>query len=205
MAERNPITPGMTFGYLTVLSRRPRFIVCRCICGVVKEFRIDHLKYGLSRSCGCRKGELLTQSKTRHGQSIGAETPEYKAWSGVIARCENQRNRSYANYGGRGIRVCRRWRESFEAFYEDMGPRPSNSHSIDRIDVNGDYEPSNCRWATRLVQGRNRRCVIQITHRGETLTIPEWSERTGLKPSTIRFRYMKGWPAERVLSPQLLR
>jgi hypothetical protein len=130
-----------------------------------------------------------------HGLS---KTQEYKSWNGLVYRCEHDRS---GNYGARGIRVCRRWRNSFLAFLEDMWHAPSPLHSIDRIDVNGNYEPSNCRWATRTQQARNTRSNTYLTHDGHSLTIAEWSEVTGIKPATICTRiYNYGWPIPKALT-----
>lgn len=132
----------------------------------------------------------------KHGMR---NTPEYQAWVSMIARTSNERWRDYHRYGGRGIRVCGRWRESFEAFYVDVGPRPSPEHSLDRIDVDGHYEPGNVRWATRVEQGRNKRNNRLVTSGGETASLAEWAARVGLRPGTIRMRLERGWPVERAL------
>ena len=120
----------------------------------------------------------------------------------MIRRCTVPGVVGYAEYGGRGITVCARWLESFDAFLEDMGPRPSDEHSLDRWpDREGGYEPGNCRWATREEQGRNTRANRRLTHGGETLTVVEWSERTGVPDHTIRNRLKQGLPVEGVLAP----
>jgi hypothetical protein len=107
---------------------------------------------------------------------------------------------SYENYGGRGITVCDRWRDSFVAFYEDMGERPSPKHSIDRIDSNGNYEPGNCRWATPKQQMNNRRANRMITIDGETLSLQKWADRSGINRSTIYSRVGHGWPLDKAVS-----
>lgn len=109
-------------------------------------------------------------------------------------RCLNPAERYYFNYGGRGITVCARWLHSFENFYADMGPRPAGA-SIDRIDSNGNYEPGNCRWATRHEQARNMRSNRRVTIDGETLTVAEWSLRSGIGQATIGVRIRNGWEA----------
>ena len=126
----------------------------------------------------------------------------YRSWSECRQRCENPNNRKWPSYGGRGIKVCARW-ASFANFLADMGERP-DGHSLDRINNDGDYEPNNCRWATPSEQARNRRSSHTLTAFGETLTIAEWAERTGLKHHTIAWRINKlGWTAERALSTPL--
>jgi hypothetical protein len=121
----------------------------------------------------------------------------------MIGRCENPNNRAFANYGGRGISVDPSWRHSFETFLADMGPRPTSKHSLDRIDVNGPYAPANCRWATMRDQQNNRRSNVHIVAFGETLTLAQWSERTGIGEGTIRNRLRVGWTPERALSQQV--
>lgn len=118
----------------------------------------------------------------------------------MIGRCENPAGQDAALYHARGITVCERWRHDFAAFLADMGPRPSPAHSIDRIDSNGNYEPSNCRWALPVVQANNTSRNVKLTHGGETLSVGQWADRLGLKRSTVYARAAKGWPVERVLS-----
>lgn len=122
---------------------------CLCSCGNQTTVRGAHLRGSDCQSCGC----LALEGKTLHGLS---KTTEHVIWSGILQRCENKNNHGYRNYGGRGIKVCSRWKD-FENFYADMGRRPSSKHSIDRINNDGDYEPNNCRWATVSQQLANRR------------------------------------------------
>lgn len=142
-------------GYLpSVAKARRPWWRCVCDCGNTHDSRASHLVDGNCKSCGC-----ITQ--ITHGLSAkGPERkahPSYQRWSNIIQRCENENNPRYYDYGGRGIKVCPRWRKSFEAFLEDMGHCPSPGMSIDRIDNDGDYEPSNCRWATTKDQRLNQR------------------------------------------------
>lgn len=131
----------------------------------------------------------------RHGMT---GTQVHNAWLRMIDRCRNDRQ---GNYGRRGINVCARWEQSFEAFLMDMGLPPSPAHSLDRIDVNGDYQPDNCRWATRRQQAQNTTRNTVLEHDGLAMTIAEWSDRTGIKSATICVRiYVLGWDVERALT-----
>lgn len=123
----------------------------------------------------------------------------------MIARCENSSEQSFPLYGGRGIRVCAEWRHDFAAFFKHIGPRPSPTHSIDRIDVNGNYEPGNVRWATPTEQARNKRTNSRLNAFGETLTLVEWSERTGINRGTIESRIKYGMSPEKALTKTDLR
>lgn len=187
--------PYEVFGSLTVIRDEGRYRVCKCECGVEKRIRIDHLISGATVSCGCVGRRKSAAAKTTHGMS---NTRVFKIWLGMIDRCRNDRQ---GNYGARGIAVCAKWEKSFEAFYADMGDPPSAQHSLDRIDVNGDYEPGNCRWATRNEQARNTTRNTVLTKAGQSMTIAEWSEKTGIKDSTICERiYSLGWSVERALT-----
>lgn len=126
----------------------------------------------------------------KHGLS---QTPEYRAWQTMLQRCHNPEHRAYPRYGGRGITVCDRWRDSLEAFVADMGPRPSPQHELDRRDNDAGYSPENCRWVTRTVNSRNRRSNVMLTHDGETLCLAEWCDRLGLPTSTVTKRIAAGW------------
>jgi len=126
--------------------------------------------------------------------------PGYHRWLGMKARCYNVNNPAYPNYGGRGIKVCDEWIDSFDTYIKDMGPRPSTEHTVDRIDNDGNYEPSNCRWATKKEQVRNRGDNTLITHDGKTLSVTQWAEYLDLSRQTIFTRLDKGWEVDMVLS-----
>ena len=133
-------------------------------------------------------------------------TPEHSVWRGIKKRCYSPRARGYANYGGRGIKVCDRWRESFAAFYADMGPRPSPDHQIDRYpDGNGDYEPGNCRWATRAEQNRNRKNNRLLLFRGHIMCLTDWAKRVGMSKGTLLERLQRGMSIEEALTTPVRR
>lgn len=128
-------------------------------------------------------------------------TSLYRIWGLIKQRCTNPNHPDFPRYGGRGIAMCARWAGSFSAFAEDMGPRPSDGHSVDRIDNNGGYEPSNCRWATRSQQARNRRNTHLFEHDGRSATLAEWSAVTGIGRSTLSMRlYKYGWSVDAALT-----
>lgn len=135
--------------------------------------------------------------KPQHGLS---RTPEYSAWQQMRLRCTKPEHRAFPDYGGRGITVCDQWMNSVEAFFADMGPKPSPKHELDRIDNNKGYSPENCRWVLRTVNCRNRRSNRQITYRGQTKTIAEWSDDLSIPRDTIAKRLSSGWSAEKALS-----
>jgi hypothetical protein len=197
-----PVKPDDRFGRLIVVSaaeRGKRGLMrwnCLCACGASYAVYDFALKSG-TQSCGCLRA-VSNKSRAKHGMK---NTPEYHSWTGMIGRCYNRNNGKYSDYGGRGITVCDQWRTSFEQFFADMGPRPSPQHSIDRIDNDGNYEPSNCRWATVAQQCRNRRNNHLLTINGETHCIDDWSTLAGLPPHTLHNRLRKGWPLERLLEP----
>jgi hypothetical protein len=204
--------PGTRFGRWTVLAEAERTTagkrraLCRCDCGSISRIDFTAIKSGRSQSCGCLAREVTSALSRKHGQSMTEDrraTAEYVAWAEMIKRCENSKSKSYVRYGGRGIRVCDRWRNDFSDFLADMGPRPSARHSLDRRENSGNYEPSNCRWATAKEQSRNRRTSRRIAHNGETKTLAEWAEVSGLNPLTLRIRIHAGWSMEDALSRPL--
>lgn len=196
---------GQRFARLVVLGsasptkdRNPR-VKCRCDCGRETIARIDYIKTGHTKSCGCQRMIVVSRiDNTRHGLS---KTREHRAWVNMNFRCTNSSCRGFENYGGRGIRVCTEWRESFEAFFRDMGPRPSAKHSLDRIDNDGNYEPGNVRWALSRQQNSNKRDVVPVTYRGETMPLMEWSRRLGIHQATLWARlFRRNWTVERALA-----
>lgn len=201
---------GLRFGRLEVLRfagrrRQPSgyattLWACQCDCGRQTVAMAWALKHGSTKSCGCLQRQRAVETHTRHGHTRRRrQSVEYQCWRSMIDRCTNRQNQSFESYGGRGISVCVRWRYSFENFLADMGPRPQG-RSIDRMDNDGNYEPGNCRWATKKEQGRNRSNNTMLTAIGETLTLAEWSERTGLNVNTLGARLSCGWPPERIVS-----
>lgn len=135
--------------------------------------------------------------KVKHGMHLSSE---YNSWAMMKSRCANPNNPVFSYYGGRGIQVCDRWLESFEAFLADMGRKPNRSFSIDRIDVNGNYEPSNCRWADKREQAQNTRANRDVTVDGVTMCVTEWARITGISISTIYVRTGRGWSWEEAVS-----
>lgn len=196
MRKRHFIRPGSLFGKLRVIRycgvRKRHFVwLCRCKCGVVKEMLADNLVR--ASSCGCNRRESIKTHGLRRA-------PEYMVWWAMLSRCYRKNTKGFDRYGGRGIRVCDRWRKSFSRFIEDMGRRPSPKHSIERIDDNGNYEPGNCCWATRHQQNRNTRRNRMIVYKGTLLCASDWAARLGMKAGTLLQRLKSGWSIDRAFN-----
>jgi len=157
---------------------------CQCDCGTVVNVVGHYLRNGGTRSCGCLRRDLSSQRYSTHGMT---GTPEHRTWASMRARCYSPICNGYKNYGGRGIKVCERW-FSFENFYIDVGPRPSSKHTIDRVDANGDYEPSNVVWSTMSEQNRNRRNNRRLLAFGEERLVVEWLEIYPINRDTLTTR-----------------
>lgn len=197
---------GATYGRWTVVGYShthdgSAFWDCVCDCGKKSKIEGTSLRSGNTKSCGCLAVDNGRKRSITHG---GANTVEYRAWKGLRARCNNKNNARYGLYGGRGIKVCKRWNH-FVNFIEDMGRRPSKNHSIDRIDNDGDYCPENCRWANQTVQVRNSRRGLMIKYRGETRNLSGWCEHLNLPQSRTAQRLRNGWSIEEAFETPALK
>lgn len=168
---------------------------CLCDCGSITRSSTTKLVNGSKKSCGCLEVENQ-ESLLKHGMY---GTRAYRIWQNMKTRCLNKECEFFPLYGGRGITICEKWM-SFEGFYEDMGEPPENA-TIDRLDNDLGYTKENCRWRTMKEQANNRSTNIDVTFGGETKTLKQWAEYFGLKYTTTYWRYKKGWPIDRVLTP----
>lgn len=188
---------GRRFGRLEVVDRaqnRNKHVYwrCRCDCGKDVEVRGDALTRGPTVSCGCYHDDIVT----KHGMW---QTPIYRIWRSMLGRCENPNAHAYELYGGRGIKICDAWHD-FQTFYDDIGKRPADNYSLDRINNDGDYCPENCRWATWKQQSRNRSNNRIIELDGERRCISEWASITGINHGTLTQRLNRGWTARQTLT-----
>lgn len=190
---------GERFGRWVVIGTVGKRALCQCDCGTVKDRDYPSLRYGRSMSCGCIRMENIRLRTAESSAMRRAHRREWETWCRITGRCKNPNVAGWHNYGGRGIQVCARWAASFEDFFADMGPRPDGC-SIDRIDVDGNYEPTNCRWATGKQQSNNKRTNHVLTYQGRTLSVAEWASAIGLTYSTLLSRLQRGWTTERALA-----
>ena len=193
---------GQRFARLTVVRRigsdnGKALWECLCDCGKTTSTTTGSLRKGNTRSCGCLKLQVTGDVHRTHGMS---RSSEYRIWCLMRSRCGNPDNQDYKDYGGRGIEVCQRWRESFVAFFADMGPKPFPRAEIDRIDNNGNYEPGNCRWTDRKTQTRNKRNNRIVEYKGEARCIAAWSDLTGISQRALSKRLHRGCSLDRVFS-----
>lgn len=198
MAIRDPIIDGTRFSRLVTLSSkkvgRRTWYKCQCDCGTIKEVRSFNLKNGATRSCGCLMREnlvALAVKQTKHGHaSYLKASPTYVAWVHLVRRCTKKTDAAWKHYGGRGIRVCERWL-MFENFLADMGEKPAGL-TLDRFpNNNGDYEPTNCRWATAEQQQNNKRNTRLVTIDGETKSLAQWARVVGITKGSMYARAAK--------------
>lgn len=204
MTSRSIHMAGQRFGALTaieVVGRKSNGnLVWRLLCDCGTQCEIDgyDVRRGRRTSCQDCGAERLRLASVTHGMSNSCE---FSTWTDIQTRCSNENAKSFADYGGRGIKVCSRWLESFDNFFADMGPRPSANHSIERDDVNGDYEPGNCRWATAQEQARNKRNNRLVTIDGVTKIAADWADEAGILRSTFLLRLKAGVSGAALLAP----
>lgn len=192
---------GKRYGRLTVQSDagvegEKRQWNCLCDCGTMHVAPTNALTSGHTKSCGCLQAETMSRGNVVHGLS---GTQVHIAWQNMRARCENQNNEAFKNYGGRGIKVCDRW-QTFENFLADMGQPPTSRHSIERINNGSGYDPGNCIWATRSKQSRNKRDNVWVTMQGRKMILKDWCKELGIHPSTVYRRLSRGYSAEAALT-----
>lgn len=194
---------GQTFGHWTVLARAPNqgkqtAYFCKCVCGTIRPVAANNLVNHRSTNCGCVASAHVAELRTKHGMY---GHPAYVAWQHAIGRCGTPTNAAYKNYGGRGIKVCDEWRDSFDAFWKYMGATWQPGLTLDRIDVNGDYAPSNCRWVSRKVQNNNKRYHRYVDTPDGRMNVSQAAKRLGVDPELIRWRLAQGWSDKDALMP----
>jgi hypothetical protein len=212
--NRFPTAAGTRFGRLVVIGQAPLLItksgtarqyLCECDCGNRKIIHGGSLRSGRSNSCGCLHKEITSRREYKHGHTANKKwSQEYRAWKNMRYRCSSKKSSHYYRYGARGIKVCSRWND-FKLFIEDMGLKPSVKHSIERIDNDGNYEPSNCKWALESEQSRNKSTNRFLIFNGQKRILSDWSKILNLKPETIINRIKRGWTVENALSVPKLR
>lgn len=177
---------------LTAISRLGSNWLCKCDCGKTSTLKTARLTGGHTKSCGCLRATTTRKMRLKHGMT---KSRTHDIWAGMKIRCHTKTNNHWKWYGARGIFVCDRWRHSFENFFADMGVAPPG-HSLERIDNDGPYEPSNCRWASHAEQSRNKRTTRWLVARGERRSLSEWASITGIKQGVIGRRLKRGWSHE---------
>lgn len=202
---------GQEFQRLTVLSyshSRPgtketiHYWLFRCRCGTEKPAQAKLVVLGYIESCGCYHAEL--RSQTKHGHAVnGKATSEYTAWAHMLQRTQNPKCAEYKDYGARGITVCERWKVAAN-FLQDMGPKPTPHHSLERKENNGNYDPGNCVWATRLEQNRNKRTSRHVTWQRRTQVIEDWASEMGMTPQALN-RRLRRWSVARAMTTPIKR
>ncbi len=167
-----------------------------CSCGSTVVRNTENVRYGNTRSCGCLKREATTERNYRHGMS---KSREYRVWTFMIQRCYNPKTRSFKYYGAIGVDVCAAWKNSFEAFFSDMGPAPEGT-SLERVNGKLGYCKSNCIWADDITQANNKSSNIVVEYLGRKQTLKQWAREVGLQYSALYYRWQRGWEAEKMLT-----
>jgi hypothetical protein len=188
---------GMLIAIEPTAERRLGSVVwrCKCDCGNEKLIPADTLRRGNSNSCGCYRRKIAGDRTRKHGYD---GRPEYKAWISLRSRCNNPKDPNYKNYGARGIRVCEEWQNSFVAFHNHIGDRPSPHYSVDRIDNSKGYEPGNVRWADSITQANNQRRNIMVTIDNETLPMAIWARKLNIPSYVIKYRIENNMPLSNI-------
>jgi hypothetical protein len=194
---------GKRYGRLVVLERVENATngssrwLCKCDCGSTRIHTAGTLNSGVVQSCGCYGKESRKKQKVTHNKS---NTRLYRVWASMKERCFSSSCKSFVYYGARGISVCDEWKDSFQAFYDwALANGYCEGLSIDRIDVNGNYEPLNCRWVSRNIQANNTRKNVNVEYNGECHTIGEWADILGIKYITLWMRFQRGWDISKAL------
>lgn len=200
--------PEKKMGRLTVLweVERPsnmksgRFVECQCDCGIRKIYNLYNIINGKTQSCGCFQKEMVSERSIKLIDGVNSKDHElYGVYHAMKARCENVKDKRYHRYGGRGIKVCERWRNSFELFVEDMGPRP-DGYSIERSNNDGNYDPENCKWATMKEQGKNNSRNRYFEINGQIKTLSEWCAVYKIDHAVVIYRIKNGWDVEQAFT-----
>lgn len=192
---------NQVFGRLTVIGFAESlggrtYWFCKCICGTIKKINSGKLRSNHTQSCGCLQKERTSNTSKTHGQT---RSLTYRAWESMLRRCNNLKDKSYERYGARGIKVCERW-VKFENFLADMGELPAHGYTIDRKDNSGNYEPRNCRWATKKEQANNTRGNRLITFNGKTQPLAMWCDELHFTYACLHSRLTRGWSVNRTLT-----
>ena len=212
MEVKKPLVKGQKFGRLTVISfhhskyyiskdmrkRKCEWYLCKCDCGKEKIVNKNDLMSGHTSSCGCLQKENASKANKKHGF---VKSRIYGIWIGIKKRCFNSNHKGYKNYGGRGIVMCDKWKNDFIEFYKwAIINGYKDNLTIDRINNEGNYEPSNCRWVTLTEQARNRRNTRFITYNGERLCMKDWAKKLGLNYKLVSAKINKGWPIKKAFN-----
>lgn len=211
MKNKIEVTEGQKYGKLTIIKEvspigSKRRILCKCDCGNIKEYSMDRVIHGRTQSCGCLRNEMFFTHRNNNGTSVypkeATDSKLYKIWNSMKCRCYTVSSGAYFKYGAKGIRMCDEWKNDFMAFYNwALANGYSDELTIDRIDYRGNYEPSNCRWASIRTQANNKSNVRKYEYNGELHTMTEWSEIMNINYGALWERLnVLGWSVEKALT-----